>query len=465
MMWTWINRCFDRLVKLPLVPFSLLGCGVGRTWLGWVLYAICNTDTLPMLAARQGHLVFDIGEILGFFGLALVSARMGFCHRKTPVLATGPLLMTLVTLLVIGYATLPLPDPLVVACIVAGGVGYAFNLLCWLEVFGTLPARRMLIAWSGSYLFTLCIWLLYSNMDERAATLLMLALPFVCLVLLAVSSRAITLPEKPDAPTSTSQIPWKYVVAITVFVFAIGVADSVSGRPIFSDSSRLGMSVTEAVVLIGALFFPEKSDLAKLLTAAPVVMVVGVFASFTVAQDVPAAAALLTIASELCLVLSYTVGCTLAHRMCASSMLVCGILAGLNKLVLQLGKWSCALFLNLSGQSPVAHWTVCAATIAVTVIAAAVLSRDPDLIERINWNQARVSARNMGYARIVDECALTPREASILLMVSQGADTAQIADELFCAQSTVRVHMSNLYKKLGVHSRAELLATYQGLQG
>jgi DNA-binding NarL/FixJ family response regulator len=52
---------------------------------------------------------------------------------------------------------------------------------------------------------------------------------------------------------------------------------------------------------------------------------------------------------------------------------------------------------------------------------------------------------------------LTPREADVLLMLQQGRSNAEIALALCVGIETVRTHAHNLYRKLGVSSRRELL--------
>jgi predicted ATPase/DNA-binding CsgD family transcriptional regulator len=53
---------------------------------------------------------------------------------------------------------------------------------------------------------------------------------------------------------------------------------------------------------------------------------------------------------------------------------------------------------------------------------------------------------------------LSDREVEVLLLLAAGQTNAEIADALFISRRTVTTHVSNLYAKLGVASRAEAIA-------
>jgi DNA-binding NarL/FixJ family response regulator len=50
---------------------------------------------------------------------------------------------------------------------------------------------------------------------------------------------------------------------------------------------------------------------------------------------------------------------------------------------------------------------------------------------------------------------LTPREAEILELVAEGLSNVQIGRELWVTAQTVKFHLSNIYRKLGVANRTE----------
>ena len=58
---------------------------------------------------------------------------------------------------------------------------------------------------------------------------------------------------------------------------------------------------------------------------------------------------------------------------------------------------------------------------------------------------------------LAQEGKLTPREREVLVELAAGHSSSYIAELLFISSNTARSHMKNIYKKLGVHSREELL--------
>jgi DNA-binding NarL/FixJ family response regulator len=53
------------------------------------------------------------------------------------------------------------------------------------------------------------------------------------------------------------------------------------------------------------------------------------------------------------------------------------------------------------------------------------------------------------------QCPLTDRELEILRLVAQGYTNGKIARELWVTEQTVKFHLSNTYRKLGVANRTE----------
>ena len=60
--------------------------------------------------------------------------------------------------------------------------------------------------------------------------------------------------------------------------------------------------------------------------------------------------------------------------------------------------------------------------------------------------------------------SLTSREREVLNLLARGLSNASIAEELVITNKTVKNHLSRIYEKIGVHSRAEAIALWLGVR-
>jgi DNA-binding CsgD family transcriptional regulator len=62
--------------------------------------------------------------------------------------------------------------------------------------------------------------------------------------------------------------------------------------------------------------------------------------------------------------------------------------------------------------------------------------------------------------RLPEMNSLTVRQWEVLTRLRRGERVPTIADELFLSQSAVRNHLSEIFKRFGVHSQPELMALF-----
>jgi DNA-binding NarL/FixJ family response regulator len=58
---------------------------------------------------------------------------------------------------------------------------------------------------------------------------------------------------------------------------------------------------------------------------------------------------------------------------------------------------------------------------------------------------------------VVQLQSLTKRERAVLVLLGRGLEFDEIADRLSISEHTVRTHLQNLYRKLNVHSRLDIV--------
>ena len=84
---------------------------------------------------------------------------------------------------------------------------------------------------------------------------------------------------------------------------------------------------------------------------------------------------------------------------------------------------------------------------------------EPHRLERFARSDI-IEGRSHELAR---DFGLTLREEEILAQLAQRKRNHEIASELFISEQTVKTHVRNLYRKLGIHSRDELYALFDGI--
>ncbi len=58
---------------------------------------------------------------------------------------------------------------------------------------------------------------------------------------------------------------------------------------------------------------------------------------------------------------------------------------------------------------------------------------------------------------VLIKSGLSKREAEVAELVSQGLSNKEVANKLFVTEKTVKFHLTNIYKKMNVKSRAQLI--------
>jgi DNA-binding NarL/FixJ family response regulator len=76
------------------------------------------------------------------------------------------------------------------------------------------------------------------------------------------------------------------------------------------------------------------------------------------------------------------------------------------------------------------------------------------------WQERAAAELRATGERVIDtpqpSAELTPQELNIALLVAEGKTNKEIAAALFLSPKTIEYHLANTYRKLDIHSRAEL---------
>lgn len=78
--------------------------------------------------------------------------------------------------------------------------------------------------------------------------------------------------------------------------------------------------------------------------------------------------------------------------------------------------------------------------------------------------EAKPDRLAMGCALVGRQHDLTAREQEVLMLLAQGRNRSAISDELTLSKETVKTHIRNIYRKMGIHSQQEIFAAVESEQ-
>ena len=466
MFWGFANKFFDAVMRTPHVALCFLGCGLTRGWLDILILEARATPTGSAWLPAGVHVIMALAEAACFLLLGLSARRLS--NLRTSALGamcflTSPLVGA--TLITTSPFTGSFESSVRTLGLVLCGIGYAAQLLLWLEAFGLLNTKLAVLAWAESHLVSFCIWAIVVHSDSTVSRVFLFLLPIASIASAVTSYRHIQSGSEEaerrsarDASSTSGRpldIPWLLIVWVCTFGLLYGIADGVTGMAFSTAPSRFGMAIPSVIVLVGVIFAAGRFDFKAMTIIAVIGMVVGLVIVF-VLQASPAASQLfISAANESYLMFAHMFACSLAHRTDHSAAGPCGLVGATNIVAIQLGMVAGkALQTSLEQIAWLSIAVGCAGIIlAIALTVAAVYNRD--YLDSFTLRPNPDDRRRTLLAEKAVKLALSPKEIAVFNLLADGMPAPEIAEELFLAPSTVRAHTSNIYRKMGIHTRAE----------
>ena len=349
---------------------------------------------------------------------------------------------------------------------VLGRAGAAVLWVAWIELYARMDLRHVLVGYLLVHMLSAALSLVAGNALPTVASLaLATVLPVISVLMLPRARRS--LEGAPFAQGERVGGSWSFPVRPVALMAAFTLANVFvrSDLPLSERGwATAGVVVACLVVLAVALLrgvgrFSVWSlyDLAFPLTLA------GLFGALLSGQAWGVAASLCTNAGfALFQVFMTAVLCNVSFRYGVSALLLFGFsnaasnvgnLVGTG-LAYGLGIWP-------------ANGAVLAVAAVALVLTACFVAMSGDRGSDVTWGvglarggrpvespEALLAARCACLSR---EYGLTRREEEVLGLLAQDRSAAEIAGALCVSNPTVKTHTQGVYRKLGVHSRAELV--------
>lgn len=445
--WTWVNMAFQGPLFFPSV---LMPSGeYYASWIGPVAISAAAYFSLGMWFKRT-NVVFRQRWYVG-----AVSALM----------AGGALLCYLW----IYFFEASLSSTFSVVLYALGSLGVGLGTACllieWGRVFGYLGPREVLFQGIVAMLCSaLCICLL-SFVPLLFGQLLFVAIPLPLAVCWYKAMHS--LPKKTlfeHGLNAELRTPYKFLITALLHGLALGVL--------------LGSTVQQAnepdTVLLNALSF---------VVAAVLLFLTAVFVKMDFNHLIyQVGFGIMATGSLLVAILVGVPGLGNFIQFvgfCYVHLIMWGVCAYLTKNFDLPATWvvawpTCALMVGqlvggttasiLVQQPDATYWLQTAAMVVTFILLMAALLMMSNRNLTTGWGIARPASTigpdgglDAAMQLLATENRMTPRETDTLVLLARGRNRKHISEELVVSEETVKSHVSNIYRKLGIHTQQELM--------
>ncbi|NPD31176.1 helix-turn-helix transcriptional regulator [Eggerthellaceae bacterium zg-1084] len=449
------------------VPVAFLGLGLYRAW---IEVAFVGSFASLGASASFERDVFDLSMVATSLLFAFAAHRIGSIVARPGILVLSVAALTLSTLLAfLPWLTGSWHPHAALMSAVMGGAGIGVMILGWSELLSRLSPLRVSLYYAASIVFGALVLYVYRGFMMPWLFAMTLLLPAASALFLRRAAMIAPGRGDPRAASARFSVPWRAIALMSAYAFAYGLMEGGLYAGAFGPHSAPGTLLMGLAVLVGVAVLGERFDLGAVYRLALPLMVVGLFLFPTFGHFQGALA-------ELCLSAGYTAQSVLIMVMLASICYRYGVSAiwlfGIERAVRQVSMWlgrsATDAASGLASTVTFAEYIVPALTTVAIVGATTVMLSEREffggwgsrLMEGAGGSESQASARRA----LADSCVvaaraygLTAREGEVLLLLGQRRTARQIEQELMIANGTVKAHIRHIYRKMGIHSRDELL--------
>lgn len=453
MFWKIVERFNASSKSFVLVPPCTMGLFLVRrpSMLLGLLAAESESWSLPFSLGDYCQVAFVVALAL----CALLARHRPLWSRGNTILAS-----TLAMSLGMALAACSRHEPFLLGSVllVMWGAGFLFGL--WIELLASFDTRETAAAYFGSLLLNIAFVYLLEGCARTVTAVALILCPLTCAVLYALSVSAMGRGHLPNPHLKAHvNIPaMRLLCWIAVFSLAYGLGEAVTGvRTSASGAAALGRVCVALFFCVFVIFFSKKFSLGVVYRAALPLACAGLSITFFSGAETFAGRMLSAAGLECYQALAIITCCGISKQSgCSAAFPCCGVFA-VESLLIGIGRLAPLAGMPAGGFDA----TAIGVSVVIALVAATTcLYGERDFLA--SYSEASLGGiRKQGDLRsrlagIVAERGLTDREADVLTLLAVGKSSGEIADALFISSSTVRVHTSRIYQKLGVRGHEEL---------
>lgn len=462
-------------------PF--LGLGLYWAWVVVVFYS----DALIPFSPDAASLIDTIWLWATWSHMLALLAFAALSSRLTALFERGPLREIGTVGLVLGTASIPLismlapqgGSALILTIAIVMGAASSWHVLQWAQLYGRLATTELMAPSFLSFAGGLALYFVLVLFPAPILTATAALLPLFSSLAMG-ACRHLIPPQDTGAPNGHAPLPAQpfplseiALGVVAVFVFAL------CGELLRSFSLHIagaGMNAMGQTYLVGGLvglalltacaLLPAKAARTPRLTAlvlrgALIAMAVAFLAAPFLGEYAAPVAYGIFGAGFWCFRAITWVLCFFVARAARTSIVrAVGVLDGTFALAVvasgQLNAW-----LAEAIKGGVAELTtISLIAVFVLMFVAMVVLNGPGLRSILDSDAGASSHDDTPEQRIValfEQHGLSPREQEVAALLARGRSLPFIQDELYISAGTAQTHARHIYKKMGVHSRQELI--------
>lgn len=460
----------------PLLP----NAGIASLAVGFFSWYVCS-NWMSTLFYEPSETYWRANRSAG----ALIALPIAYCLLRSPAIVQkrGRLLDWVFacsqagSILLLSTLTENNPSPTLLAlCTFSFGLGMLWSIGRWSERYAASGTRTVVFS-----LIIACIFLAVEKtvaafLPPAASATVIAALPFLAAGILVTRRKDTDRPHRGDPVYSRETIPslWRIAIAITLFFLIWTIFNAIlkelTGHISFGEHSAPALAASSQLLLVAFGLFSYwwavakgfRLDVTVIWRVAFVLLglSLALLLSFGLVQPLQTITGLAVVIGKLFLWLMLI---NIARRgtMRPFSTVFFGML--LFWIPDFLGRSLVYTHLLANDIQLLASTSLAA---IVIVLAFFLPDRSPDaesllddLDEQVPKNARLHAKRSADQAcdALAAQYDISPREADVLRLLCVGRSRPYIAETLFLSENTVRSHTRNIYQKMQVHSRQELL--------
>lgn len=466
------------------IPLRMLGFGILMGWHFLILY-FPELSAEPMLNASDryiGQLVLNgsFGASFALFGFAL-SRNAPWVMRHNFAICIASSAVAVAACLVFAFASPLSQGVLYQASIGVMGACEGLFMLLWFRFYAETEANYTMSCIATSAIVGALICFFARHLTSGLPLVVFAALPVLSMLLLIPSIKSAAYREavlsgkgKPNWPGAASHY-WRSTTQLVVFSLSFGVLQGVAtlqsglhflvGEPVAS----LGFGVAGIILFVVYLKSPERMNLTPAHKTSVILFIGGIsFVPFVSGAPAVLASGLamtgftlfdmVTLVFVLNLVRTFDLDPEIAlggNRSLEYGGFTVGIALGY-VILLAFGDVPLLPCILVSSAA-----LICFVTVLLLFVDARSIWDEGGLKElRAVENGALTPSKGRWKAAcdcVCKEYELSPRERDVFMLIAKGRNAEYVQNALYISGHTAKTHISNIYKKLDIHSVQDLL--------